>query len=187
MDCRFADYFSALHAVAPWPWQERLAAAETWPAAVDLPTGAGKTSMVDIHLWRLAAGYPDTPRRLVWVIDWRVVVDATFARAESIAVRLREGRAPALREVAGRLRALGGSDDALVAVRLRGGVMTEEPLWSPAQPAVVVSTVDQAGSRLLFRGYGVSPGMRPVHAGLLGSDACWVVDEAHLSRLSRPH
>src|SRR4051794_18906935 len=104
MDCDFADYFSALHGVAPWPWQERLAAADTWPAAVDLPTGTGKTSLVDIHLWRLAAGHFGTPRRLVWVIDRRVVVDATFARAELIVARLREAHAPALREVADRLR-----------------------------------------------------------------------------------
>lgn len=87
-----------------------------------------------------------------------------------------------LRLVASRLRQFGGEKALHVSV-LRGG-MYRDGSWaeSPTQPTICLSTVDQVGSRLLFRGYGVSPYQRAVHAGLVGNDALILVDEAHLSR-----
>jgi CRISPR-associated endonuclease/helicase Cas3 len=98
---------------------------------------------------------------------------------------LRRVRAePVVRRTAERLQYLAGDDQLpLLARSLRGGAPREDD-WArtPVQPTILCSTVDQVGSRLLFRGYGVSDRMKPIHAGLLGSDCLILLDEAHLSR-----
>ncbi len=189
----FAEFFQAVHGVPPFPWQQHLAEKVLkdgrWPSVIDLPTAAGKTAVIDIAVFHLASEADRgerrrAPMRIVFVVDRRIVVDATFDRARKIEDSLRMARSGILGKVKDNLRLLAGPDAApLNSVRLRGGVPLERD-WarSTAQPLVVVSTVDQAGSRLLFRGYGVSPGMLPVHAGLLGSDSLWLLDEVHLSR-----
>lgn len=188
----FVDFFAAVHGQPPFQWQVRLArqvvTTGRWPSHLDLPTGSGKTAALDVAIFHLAceAGKGPArraPVRILFVVDRRIVVDAAFDRAQKIAAKLREARDGVLRLVAERLQRLAGPDaPPLDVVRLRGGIPQERD-WvrSPAQPLIAVSTVDQVGSRLLFRGYGVSPRMWPVHAGLVGADALWLLDEVHLS------
>lgn len=203
----FRQFFSALYPsderiAAPYPWQERLlrlvVETGTLPTAFDLPTGTGKTSLIDILVFALALeadGPPSSrrvPLRIVFVVDRRTIVDQAFSHARHVAKALRNATGGVLYRVAERLRRLASATEpdladspsaAPLAVGLmRGGVLREET-WarSPVQPTVLVSTVDQVGSRLLFRGYGVSDGMKPIHAGLLGHDCVYLLDEVHLA------
>lgn len=187
----FDAYFRAVHGRGPFPWQSRLlqsvVAEGRWPSLLDLPTGAGKTAVVDIALFHLALDVgraeATAPRRIVLVVDRRTVVDQAFQRARGIREALRtapsEGVLGRVRE---RLVSLTGGGEPLALAHLRGGMLRDDA-WArrPDQPLIVTSTVDQVGSRLLFRGYGVSEAMRPVHAGLLGHDTLLFLDEVHLS------
>ena len=193
----FAEFFRAVHGERPFPWQQKLvdglADDDEWPDVVDLPTGAGKTAAMDAAVFHLAlrAGAPARAAlRIALVVDRRLVVDHAFERASKIARELRRALCDGAEaqevvvEVARRLRLLAGDEaPPLIARRLRGGAPLEHD-WvrTPTQPTILCSTVDQVGSRLLFRGYGVSDRMKPVHAGLLGANSLILLDEAHLSK-----
>jgi CRISPR-associated endonuclease/helicase Cas3 len=185
----FVAFFRDLHGFAPLPWQTRLAHALTqdheWPDVIDLPTASGKTACLDIALFHLAwCAQRREPwraaRRIVFVVDRRIIVDAAAERAERIRAALEQGTSETIRQVAALLKQLGG-DEPLRCQKLRGG-MAREPSFTPnpAQPLIITSTIDQIGSRLLFRGYGVSPYAAPIHAGMLGHDTLVLLDEAHL-------
>lgn len=191
----FDEFFFALHGVHPFPWQRRLikvVAEQEWPQSLNLPTAAGKTAAMDVALFHLALEVEKgaerrAPLRIFFVVDRRLVVDEAYQRASRISARLMAAmheKHGILSEVARRLTTLsGGNGVPLEVLRLRGGLPRERAfLRNPLQPAVIVSTVDQVGSRLLFRGYGVSEYMRPIHAALVGIDSLLILDEAHLSR-----
>ncbi len=180
----FGEFFFDVHGYEPFPWQRRLTEQVLdagWPSIVDLPTGTGKTALLDIAVFALATNPEAAPRRIVFVIDRRIIVDQVCERARTIRDRIQAGNTVVLRRVRRRLRRLGGGDPLGVAA-LRGGIPMDSA-WThrPDQPWVLVSTVDQFGSRLLFRGYGVGRGMLPIHAGLAGNDCLVILDEVHLS------
>jgi CRISPR-associated endonuclease/helicase Cas3 len=186
----FAELTQALHGRAPYRWQERAAselARHGWWPALRVPTGCGKTTLIDCWLHALSMAGPDRlGRRLVWVVDRRSVVDQVHAYAEKTLADLTAQDAPVeAQTVAAALRAIGGDLDPRVSL-WRGGLDDEASMamrrpLDPAGIAVIVSTVDQLGSRLLFRGYGLRVGSRSVHAGLLGLDTTVVLDEAHIA------
>ncbi len=183
---RFTEFFRAVYEREPFPWQARLAArvcAGDWPRCVAMPTAAGKTACIDVAVFALACRAKDAPRRIFFVVDRRLVVDQAFKHAEALARELHLAKSGVLKVVAESLRELAEDERPLDVYALRGG-MYRETAWtrSPLQPTVIASTVDQVGSRLLFRGYGVSDSMKPVHAGLVGSDALVLLDEAHCAK-----
>jgi CRISPR-associated endonuclease/helicase Cas3 len=180
---RFRKEFAALQGSNAFPWQEELflqfcSIKMPFPSALDLPTGLGKTSVMAIWLMARAlapeARRQKIPRRLFYVVDRRAVVDQATTEAEKLRIWL-DGTAADLKP---RLNLL---DQPLPISTLRGQrADNREWLENPAACAIVVGTVDMIGSRLLFSGYGISPNMRPYHAGFIGADALVVLDEAHL-------
>lgn len=188
----FADFFEAVHGFGPFPWQERMAEAVLAgdpPSAVTVPPGLGKTSALDAWVWALAIDLEQhgaqrtVPLRAVFVVDRRGIVDAAHDHAESIISALVEADDGPGAWARGQLMSSGVAlRSPIEAVKMRGGVSwASRWMRQPDQPAVVTGTVDQFGSRFLFRGYGVSDRMRPIDAALVGTDAIVFLDEAHLS------
>lgn len=188
----FPTFFRALWGYDPFPWQAMLAErvrSGSWPEVLDLPTAAGKTACIDIAIYALAAQASlsvderTAPRRIWFVVDRRIVVDEAYARVQTIAERLANATDGSLHEVAERLRAIGGTKQRPLSVgRLRGGILRDDG-WArlPSQPSVITSTVDQLGSRLLFRGYGHGALSASIYAGLAANDSLILLDEAHCS------
>jgi CRISPR-associated endonuclease/helicase Cas3 len=93
--CEFLDQgFAALTDNSPLRWQRRLFEQHLLrgeiPSALDIPTGLGKTSVIAIWLlalaWQAANGAIRLPRRLVYVVNRRTVVD----QATDVAMKLRD-------------------------------------------------------------------------------------------------
>ena len=181
-----------------------------WPDWLTLPTGTGKTTAIDIAIYNLArqAASPleqrTAPVRIVFAVNRRIVVDEAYERAKTIAAKLSiacgirknedfeddkfhltHAQATCLEPVATALQNLSGIENGtpLETYPLRGATFTDHS-WArtPTQPLVISTTLDQLGSRLLFRGYGVSPNARPIHAALLANDALLILDEAHTAK-----
>src|SRR5262249_12042779 len=149
------------------------------PASCNLPTGLGKTSVIAVWLIALANGAA-VPRRLVYVVNRRTVVDQTTIEVEKYRDNLRA--AGLFDTMAAKCDASLKADDSPLATSTPRGQSADNREWcaDPSRPAVICGTVDMIGSRLLFSGYGVGMKSRPLHAGFLGQDSLLVHDEAHL-------
>lgn len=195
----FPDFFEAIHGpgVRPYRWQRNLLAhlAErgTWPEGISAPTGAGKSSVVEIHVFAnalaaIGAG-ARVPRRMAVVVNRRALTDSHTDRARRIAERLRAavGDPGVLGEAARALLSLEPDDvedrRPLTVAAMRGGLVTDrEWLNRPSACAVLGMTPAMWGSSILFRSYGAPRRARPRLAGLLALDSVMVLDEAHLNR-----
>ncbi|MCW5889583.1 MAG: CRISPR-associated endonuclease Cas3'' [bacterium] len=163
----YATFFRTLTGTEPYPYQQRLADGP-WPEIVEIPTGLGKTAAVIVAwLHRLLRADAATPRRLVYCLPMRVLVEQTAGTA---------------RRWLDASRAL--FDDAGIAppqVYLQmGGARDDAWTGQPESPAIIVGTQDLLLSAALMRGYGVPRARWPVPFALLHTDALWVFDEVQL-------
>jgi CRISPR-associated endonuclease/helicase Cas3 len=189
----FQKLFEQLTGNPPFPWQEALYqrfisdVPNNIPSSCKLPTGLGKTSVVAVWLLALATQPNRIPRRLVYVVNRRTVVDQTTLEVEKYRRALIDQ--PGLNQVRERLAKLfrsrpapGNELNSPLALSTLRGQFADNREWSfdPSRPSVICGTVDMIGSRLLFSGYGIGFKSKPLHAGFLGQDVLLVHDEAHL-------
>lgn len=163
----FENYKSFFHQATklvdePYAYQEDLAINGPLPNLLEVPTGMGKTAAVILAwLWKRLNGAPGAPRRLVWCLPMRVLVEQTRQCVEDW------------------LENLGLHQDIRVYVLMGGEDMAD---WDvhPEQAAILIGTQDMLISRSLNRGYGMSRYRWPMHFGLVNNDCLWVLDEVQL-------
>ncbi len=133
-------------------------------------TGAGKTQALIVS-WLYGRRERQTaPRRLVYALPMRSLVEQTATVAHNI------------REC------LGLDEKALPIHTLMGGVeRTELRGWRewPERDQILVGTIDMLLSRALNRGYSESRYQWPIAFGLLNNDCRWVFDEIQLMQSAR--
>ncbi|MCK9538289.1 CRISPR-associated endonuclease Cas3'' [Dokdonella sp.] len=167
--------------LVPYAYQQRLAQA-TWPDLLDVPTGLGKTAAVTLAwLWkrgwrrggRSEAIDPTTPRRLVWCLPMRVLVEQAESNIRSWLDALGIAAAPGGGKVSVHVL-IGGAEDL--------GSWAEHP----EEDMILIGTQDMLLSRALMRGYGMSRYQWPIHFALLHNDCLWVFDEVQLMGAGLP-
>ncbi len=160
----FTHWFATLTGhVAARDWQSELAATTVCrDRLIRIPTGLGKTEGV-LAAWSFhQLHHPDQwPRRLVWCLPMRVLVEQTEQVARQLAERIPEAHRPTVHV------AMGGED-------------AGEWFHHPERSAVIIGTQDMLLSRALNRGYASARARWPAEFGLLNHDALWVMDEVQL-------
>jgi CRISPR-associated endonuclease/helicase Cas3 len=183
----FAEFFKQATTHDPYPYQKALATADPMPELLHIPTGLGKTAgTILAWLWRRRfAGkeiQAQTPRRLVYCLPMRVLVEQTHACAVSWLDNLsllggRRGDAPDRSYDPW----FGDDDPGEIRVHmLMGGDVDRDWDMYPERDAILIGTQDMLLSRALNRGYAMSRFRWPVQFGLLNNDCLWVMDEVQL-------
>ncbi|WP_294645793.1 type I-U CRISPR-associated helicase/endonuclease Cas3 [uncultured Rothia sp.] len=186
----------------PFSWQEEvldhICEHGVWPERINAPTGSGKSSVVDIHLFAnaLAAvgAAPRVPRRLCVTVGRRALVDSQADRAREILKCMEDaladgsGEPDILRRVAEALQSFQTRNDEKGSKPFETGHIRGElsnrnlPVSDISACAIIAATPDMYGSRALFRGYGSTKAARPRETALLAMDTVMVLDEAHMNR-----
>lgn len=159
----FDSFFRRATGHLPFEYQQELASREQPPSVVEVPTGSGKTQALVLSWLYRRRVERSGPRRLVYALPMRTLVEQTSAVVTAARERL------------------GLTAEELPVRVLMGGERSMDD-WRrrPEAEQVVVGTIDMLLSRALNRGYGESRFAWPVSFGLLNADCRWVFDEVQL-------
>jgi CRISPR-associated endonuclease/helicase Cas3 len=159
--------------MVPREWQRELAQDDVPRSRViRIPTGYGKTLGI-LGAWlfhRVERDDERWPRRLVWTLPMRVLVEQTADEVRKCLERLNLLWQP------------GTDRRGKVGVHLLMGGLDQGGEWNlyPEEKAVFIATQDMALSRALNRGYAAPRARWPMEFGLVSHDALWVLDEVQL-------
>lgn len=160
----FDAMFRAATGFGPHGYQARIAQSGL-PDVVRAPTGTGKTGIILAWLWRQRSDeHKDaTPRRLVYALPQRTLVDQVANQARTWLENLKL------------------TDDIALHV-VMGGRGESQGEWREDmhRPAIVIGTVDSLVSKALLRGYGIGRAIFPIDFALVTNGAHWVIDEIQL-------
>ena len=134
---------------------------------IRIPTGLGKTEAV-LGAWawnRLVRRDSTWPRRLVWCLPMRVLVQQSLAVAQKFLESMPVHNT---------------GPEKVQVCPLMGGADVEDWHLHPEQPAVLIGTQDMLLSRALNRGYATGRARWPMEYGLLNHDCLWIMDEIQL-------
>lgn len=190
MPATFEAFSKAATGNAPYAYQCRLAVDTACRPCqsqlISIPTGLGKTAAVVLAwLWnRAVLGRDDWPRRLVYCLPMRTLVEQTRDEVSNwlrnVLDQSESGILPLSDSARANLRWLLDHSPII----LMGGEENDPARgeWDihPERPAILIGTQDMLLSRALNRGYGMARARWPMHFGLLNNDALWILDETQL-------
>ncbi|HYB23286.1 MAG TPA: DEAD/DEAH box helicase, partial [Solirubrobacteraceae bacterium] len=166
----FSRFFELATGQQPYAYQRELGELPQPPSVLNVPTGAGKTQALIVSWLYSRRELGVAPRRLVYALPMRTLVEQTVDVARDIRSRL---------EI---------DDEELPIHVLMGGAEPAELRdWrlSPERDQILIGTIDMLLSRALNRGYAESRFAWPVAFGLLNNDCRWVFDEVQLMGSAR--
>ena len=171
----FNSFFKECCGHDPHPYQSTLATGD-WPETLIIPTGFGKTAAVlAAWIWKIGqCKDPATPRRLVYCLPMRSLVEQTEDVAKNWIAKAKE------------ILGIEITLDVLMGGRCQGRRGVPDWMLRPECPAILIGTQDMLMSAALMRGYGASRYRWPVDFALLHNDALWVFDEVQLTGATLP-
>lgn len=164
----FEEFFEKATGFIPYPYQVKLANSPI-PQAINIPTGTGKTetAVLALWLWHRLKGKSNIPKRLIYCLPRRVLVEQTKDRVNKWLQNL-------------------GLEERVKTVLLMGGSDDEELDKYPSKEYIIIGTQDMLISGALNRAYGSSPYRWPVIFGLFNNDCMWVLDEIQIMENGLP-
>jgi len=184
----FDNWFKKATGRKPFPYQRALAQCGRLPELLEVPTGTGKTAAAILGwLWRRRCHPKETvrnatPRRLVYCLPMRVLVEQTRACAVRWLnnLNLLAGTASFNGNWLESYRVDWGQQNKIAVVTLMGGESQRDWREYPEREAIIIGTQDMLLSRALNRGFAMPPQEWPIDFGFLNVDALWVMDEVQL-------